>query len=447
MRRGITLTLCIFLVSGSGVPWAGGNVAAQGGPGPNWAGHSVRKIVKWGPCNDAVFQRPDGRLWIGGADTSCPIEILDLRSSRQIAFARYASTGQPGLLEHRDPGVPMGISSIAESKADGKVWFCSSYYRSGPGISAARYLSWYDGKRWGIKLLDACPSTECTAGVFQGPGGSLWSWSQGLLRKYSDGAWSAPTVLWEELAGQHPPPPSPVEPITIKVEIPMLDDSPFPRPTSVAPAAPLSSGGRDTGNTSYGRDLDHTIVAAIGDREGDVWLATKSAVVVYDEKTHKFTIVSYREGIGAEIIYEDNSGDLWFGHGFGATVERFERRSGSWTAYNLLDHITDPKEYLIESGLIAGSPTNARPDLPIEQARGLLLLARLTSICQDSHGTLLFGLSGGPGGLVALDSHNQWSRYGFQDLGVDFTDIEAIIRTHDGTLMVSTDSALLALDP
>jgi ligand-binding sensor domain-containing protein len=228
------------------------------------------------------------------------------------------------------------------------------------------------------------PSFRMVAGLIGTMEDRLWCWTDDEIRSYDGLQWSAPLSLSRELGGE-------------------------------AASQP-----------------DYAIHCAVEDRVGIIWLATfGGALVTFDKNRRKLTMVE-SSGPHADLMWADRSGHLWLGIRDGCWVERYDRTSGSVLSYDLA---------ALGKGCLGGLRRS-------DGFGGYVDSWRLTSICEDNEGVVLFGIEYAPAGILTYnEARNQWGCCSYEDLGLDYTDVISVTRDSQGQIWVGAGAGMLVLNP
>jgi hypothetical protein len=307
-----------------------------------------------GPFPSFVFEDRDGRFWIALERSDGGILLYDEKLNQWDLFAAHNS-GFYGLHLHGEALLPQIVSSMCQGK-DGEIWFSDKLVRDSD--SGKILLTCFDGKRWRASPVGGRAGDYI--GLARGIDGRVWFWVGDELRYWEGRSWVKALKLSE------------------------LTEQSRPEQRSKLVRASAEPGSVGAGAGSY------SIIGAMQDREGYIWLSTFGGVLAFDPRTG--SVRKYTE-IGdprAGSIYEDRRGRIWFNANPSAIV--YDKSNGAIATYTPLDHIPKPPFPPDETEYLAG-------------------------IYQDKRGRIVFATTNGV--VFLTEAENRWGFAHVKELGLD----------------------------
>lgn len=156
-----------------------------------------------------------------------------------------------------------------------------------------------------------------------------------------------------------------------------------------------------------------SILSAIQDKHGLIWLGIKQGVVKYDESKKEWSAFLYPKiPMFIRHIYEDANENLWFANEEG-DIAFYERKTASWSSFKLSNKIPQP-------GMLYG-------------------------ILEDGKGQMLFATKGGLG--VFDKSKNKWSIFTPQNSGLLDSWVTCVYKDRSDRIWIGTPKDIVVLEP
>ncbi|MFY9558149.1 MAG: two-component regulator propeller domain-containing protein, partial [Blastocatellia bacterium] len=338
------------------------------------AGHKLLRIHHSSEGNDGsrdlalpvvLFQDPLGIYWVG--------TITRLYSFDEGTIRWTSSTDASG----KSPG--RSARTIAWS-ADGKLWVRSM---------VLRYLSVFEGDRWrkvetihGFKVEPSAPLLASKSGI-------IWLAQKAGVYRYDKGKWQGPIG-----------PPASVEHLFNVYSNEKSFDS-------------IAASKKET--------IIRFVSVGIEDRDGDLWMGTRSMVLRFSPNNREWTVYRLPTRLqGVFGIYEDAIGHIWFCDTTGGVAE-FDKANSLWAVHDLLQVLR-----------------RNRQQFPYSEFY-------VNGICQDSSGQVLFGTDVG---LIAFKAKNdEWNVYTSDNSGLPDNKVSALLVDRTRKIWIGTGKGIVVLDP
>lgn len=353
-------------------------------------GHSVLKTYNFenSPLGiftfpSVTFQDQDGNYWIG-EDSGDKAYQLNPHSQTWTIFETGARPAQSKLHYEGGAILPVSTYGINQSK-DGKIWFTArETMRRMTGRDTD--VSFYDGKKWEHHQIAVDEQNRWRIGVFKGSNDKLWFWNHNQLKSYDGKKWSTPIELSRNIY-------------------------------RLSKSASVKTGEAGISkDSSLQEKRKFEIFDAIQDREGFIWLCTRSGIFRFDERRNEFKRLHQSKLAIALLVYEDQLGRIWFSDSF--SVELYNKKENATILFNILDQIGPGK------------------------------LISVRAIYQDNRGQMFFGLNKGL--LVFSEYENKWTYFNLKEFDsqdvFDDIGVEHILEDKLKRVWLTTTAGILVLE-